>query len=70
MREIRKLKESTWKINSKTLKITPVLLLTLNILKLMKNMIRSTKKKQIVLELEVNEIGTSTEKNLPIFFQI
>ena len=33
-------------------------------LKLMKNLIRSIKKKQMVLELEVNVIGTSTEKNL------
>ena len=34
----------------------------------MKNLIRSTKKKQIVLELEVNMFDTSTEKNLQIFF--
>ena len=46
------------------MKIVPILLITLNILKLMKNLIRSTKKKQMVLELEVNLIGTSTEKNL------
>ena len=37
-------------------------------LKLMKNVIRSIKKKQMVLELEVNVIGTSTEKNLQNFF--
>ena len=35
--------------------------------KLMKNLIKCTKKKQMVLELEVNVIGTSTEKNLQIF---
>ena len=50
------------------MKIAPVLLLTLNILKVMKNLIRYTKKKQMVLELEANIIGTSTEKNLQNFF--
>ena len=30
----------------------------------MKNVIRLPRKKQMVLELEVNVIGTSTEKNL------
>ena len=52
----------------KLLKIVPVLLITLNILKLLKNLIRSTKKKEMVLELEVNVTGTSMEKNLPNFF--
>ena len=33
----------------------------------MKNLIRSTKKKQMVLELEVNVIGTSMKKNLQNF---
>ena len=32
------------------------------------NLIRSTNKKQMLLELEVNVIGTSLEKNLQIFF--
>ena len=68
MREIRKLKKRTWKINLKLLKIAPVLLIALNILKLMKNLIRSNKKKQMVLELEVNVTGTRTEKNLQNFF--
>ena len=54
----------------KLLKIVPVLLITLNILKLMKNLIRYTKKKQMVLELEVNVIGKSMEKNLEKFFKI
>ena len=36
--------------------------------KLIKNLIRSTKKKQMVLELEVNVIVTSTEKNLQNIF--
>ena len=45
-----------------------ILLIALNILKLMKSLIRSTKKKQMVLELEVNAIGTSIEKNLQKFF--
>ena len=39
--------------------------LTLNIPKL--NLLRSTKKKQMVLELEENVTGTCTEKNLQIF---
>ena len=60
----KKLKECTWNINKKLLKLDLILLITLNILKLMKILIRSTKKKQMVLELEVNAIGTSTEKNL------
>ena len=34
----------------------------------MKSLIRSTKKKQMVLELEVNAIGTSMGKNLQNFF--
>ena len=46
----------------KTLKNSPSLLIILIILKLMKNLIRSTKKKQMVLELESNVIGTSKEK--------
>ena len=50
------------------MKLDQILLITLNMLKLMKNLIRSTKKKQMVLELEVNVIGTSTEKNLQNFF--
>ena len=41
--------------------------LALNIPKLIESLIRSAKKKQMVLELEVNVIGTSTEKNLQIF---
>ena len=41
--------------------------LALNIPKLMKSLIRSTKKKQMLLELELNVIGTSMEKNLQIF---
>ena len=52
----------------KILESRPNLLIALNILKLMKSLIRSTKKKQMVLELEVNAIGTSTEKNLQNFF--
>ena len=32
-----------------------------------KNLIRSTKKKQMVLELEVNVVGTSLEKIFKIF---
>ena len=39
--------------------------LTLNIPKL--NLLRSTKKKQMVLELEENVTGTCTEENLQIF---
>ena len=50
------------------MKLDQILLITLNIMKLIKSLIRSTKKKQMVLELEVNVIGTSTEKNLQIFF--
>ena len=37
----------------KLLKLDEILLITLNILKLMKSLIRSTKKKQMVLELEM-----------------
>ena len=44
------------------------MLITLNILKLMNNLIRSTKKKKILLELEVNVIGTSMEKKSLKFF--
>ena len=33
-----------------------------------KNLIKSTKKMQTVLKTEVNVIGTSTEKNLQMFF--
>lgn len=36
--------------------------------KLWKNLIKSTKKMQTVLKIEVNVIGTSTEKNLQMFF--
>lgn len=36
--------------------------------KLRKNLIKSTKKMQTVLKIEVNVIGTSTEKNLQMFF--
>ena len=45
-----------------------ILLIILNVHNRMKNLIGSTKKKQIVLELEVNVIGTSTRKNPQIFF--
>ena len=68
MWEIRKLKEFSWEINQKLLKLDQILLITLNISKLMKNLIRSTMQKQMALELEVNDIGTTTEKNLQIFF--
>ena len=37
----------------KLLKLDEILLITLNILKLMKSLIRSTKKKQMVLEVEM-----------------
>ena len=50
------------------LKYRNTLKITLNIPKLMKNLIRSNKKKQMVPELEVNVIDTSTEKNLQSFF--
>ena len=50
------------------MKLDQILLITLNIMKLIKSLIRSTKKKQMVLELEVNVIDTSTEKNLQFFF--
>ena len=46
------------------MRLDQILLITLNILKLMKSLIRYTMKKQMVLQLEVNVIGTSTEKNL------
>ena len=36
--------------------------------KLRKNLIKSTKKMQTVSKIEVNVIGTSTEKNLQMFF--
>ena len=50
------------------MRLDQILLITLNILKLMKSLIRYTMKKQMVLQLEVNVIGTSTEKNLQNFF--
>ena len=50
------------------MKLALLFLITLNTPKLMKTLIRSTKKKQMVLELEENVIGTSKEKNLPNIF--
>ena len=54
----------------KLLKLALILLITLNVPKLMKNLIRSMKKKQMVLELEVNVIGMSREKKLQNLFYI
>ena len=36
----------------------------------MKNLLRSTKKKQMVLELEINVIGTSREKSSKFFLNL
>ena len=46
----------------------PVFWLTMNILKPMKNLTRSTSKKQMVLELEVHVIGTIMGKYLQKIF--